>query len=318
MSLSDLSLSIDKAFSGPSDPTLSWISPQAQFDCFHPINGLVGGDAVWRNLFLPVRSALTGIRRKTDIAMEGVWTSQKGESQIWVSMTGHLLGQHVGPLFGLPPSHRLTSIRFGEFYRLEDSKIVEAKVLWDLPALFAQCGRPLFPASGGQEWLTPGPILQDGLVRTPECISSSLESLELVEAMIRGLMAYDGQHLESMGMNRFWSDDMLWHGPWGIGSSSGLTGFQDVHQRPFLHAFPDRKGGNHSARFADGPYVCSAGWPSIRATHRGEYLGHKASGRPITMRVMDWWRVSGGRLSENWVLIDLPDLFLQMGHDILE
>ena len=31
------------------------------------------------------------------------------------------------------------------------------------------------------------------------------------------------------------------------------------------------------------------------------------------MRVMDWWREEEGLLAENWVLIDLPHLFLQMG-----
>jgi hypothetical protein len=35
------------------------------------------------------------------------------------------------------------------------------------------------------------------------------------------------------------------------------------------------------------------------------------------MRVMDWWRQEDGLLAENWVLIDLPHLFLQMGVDLL-
>lgn len=35
------------------------------------------------------------------------------------------------------------------------------------------------------------------------------------------------------------------------------------------------------------------------------------------MRVMDWWRCESGLLTENWVLIDLPHLMLQMGVDLL-
>jgi hypothetical protein len=35
------------------------------------------------------------------------------------------------------------------------------------------------------------------------------------------------------------------------------------------------------------------------------------------MRVMDWWRVSEQTIEENWVLIDLPHLMLQMGVDLL-
>lgn len=37
----------------------------------------------------------------------------------------------------------------------------------------------------------------------------------------------------------------------------------------------------------------------------------------MTMRVADWWRVEDGLLRENWVLIDLPHFFLQLGVDIL-
>ena len=36
------------------------------------------------------------------------------------------------------------------------------------------------------------------------------------------------------------------------------------------------------------------------------------------MRVMDFWRCSNGLIQENWVLIDLPDLLLQMGVDVFE
>jgi hypothetical protein len=34
------------------------------------------------------------------------------------------------------------------------------------------------------------------------------------------------------------------------------------------------------------------------------------------MRVADWWRREGDVLRENWVMIDLPDLLLQMNVDV--
>ncbi len=34
------------------------------------------------------------------------------------------------------------------------------------------------------------------------------------------------------------------------------------------------------------------------------------------MRVMDFWRRDGDRFRENWVLIDIPELLLQMGFDM--
>jgi predicted ester cyclase len=104
----------------------------------------------------------------------------------------------------------------------------------------------------------------------------------------------------------------------GIGTARGLLHYQAVHQRPFLTAFPDRVGGNHKCRIAEGPYVALTGWPSVRATHLGGgFLGLPPSGRAVGMRVMDFWRCADGLIRENWVFIDLPDLLLQMGLDVL-
>ena len=135
-------------------------------------------------------------------------------------------------------------------------------------------------------------------------------------SMIRGLFDFDGVNLSSMGMERFWHPNMMWYGPCGIGSTRTIAGFQTHHQKPFLHAFPDRRGAGHRARFAEGQYVASTGWPSVAATHAGTYLGAQPSHQKIGMRVADWWRCENGLLTENWVLIDLPHLLLQMGVDV--
>ena len=48
----------------------------------------------------------------------------------------------------------------------------------------------------------------------------------------------------------------------------------------------------------------------MRMTHRGPYIGVPATDRPMTLRVMDFWRVEGAQIMENWVLLDMLDLFL--------
>ena len=53
-------------------------------------------------------------------------------------------------------------------------------------------------------------------------------------------------------------------------------------------------------------------------THQGDYLGVKATGRPLTLRVMDFYRCAGGKILENWVLLDYLELFNQMGVDLIE
>lgn len=40
------------------------------------------------------------------------------------------------------------------------------------------------------------------------------------------------------------------------------------------------------------------------------------SGKIMTLRDFDWYRREGNYLVQNWVSIDLVDLFLQMGVDL--
>ena len=173
---------------------------------------------------------------------------------------------------------------------------------------------PDLPA--GVPSIFPAPATGDGVSLASSPAGTTQASLDLVESMIFGLMKYDRTDLKSMGMDQFWSPKMLWYGPGGIGANRGVSGFQRFHQKPFLHAFPDRVGGNHKARFADGQYVASTGWPSINATHAGSWLGVPGTNKPITMRVMDWWRCENGRLKENWVFIDIAHVMLQSGFDV--
>ncbi|MEM9271121.1 MAG: ester cyclase, partial [Pseudomonadota bacterium] len=145
-------------------------------------------------------------------------------------------------------------------------------------------------------------------------------SLDVVEGMLADLHAYDPETFESKdqtGANGYWAEDMLWYGPGGIGSNYLWSGFVKDHRESFLKAFPDRKGGNHYCRIGDGNYAAVSGWPSMTMTHQGDYLGAKADGRALTLRVMDFYRCAGGRIKENWVLLDYVELMAQMGVDVI-
>ncbi|MCZ8130844.1 MAG: ester cyclase [Steroidobacteraceae bacterium] len=280
----------------------------------HPLNELRGAQAVVDGLWGPLLESVPDLERRDDILMAGAWKDSP-----WVAATGHYVGTFARDWIGIPATGVPVSIRYGEVARLAAGRVVEAYVFLDVLDVMRQAGVwPLAPPLGSPErW--PGPHTRDGVIAAPQDAAESNASLALVEAMIRGLMEFDGRTLESMRMERFWEvERMMWYGPAGIGSCRGLKGFQDVHQRPFLAAFPDRVGGNHKCRIGEGAYVASTGWPSIRATHSGgDFLGLAPTGRKITMRVMDFWRREGERLVENWVFIDLPDLLLQMGYDVL-
>ena len=294
------------------------LSADCAWHAGHPIETLVGPQAVAEGFFGPLAAAFPDLERRPDIFFGGHWDGRlDGGAGWWVSCTGHYLGTFTADWLGIPATGEPATLRFGEFYRIVDGRIAEARILLDIVDLARQAGRRILPLPTGLECWVPGPRLHNGLLLAASDPDTGKASLGLVEAMIGGLMRYDERDLESMGMGRYWRTDMMWYGPGGIGSSRGMRGFERHHQAPFLHAFPDRKGGTHRARIAEGAFVASTGWPSVRATHLGDYLGVPASGLPIQMRVMDWWRCESGLLAENWVFIDLPHLMLQMGVDLL-
>lgn len=115
------------------------------------------------------------------------------------------------------------------------------------------------------------------------------------------------------GQEEFWSEDMIWRGPTGIGTKDSLKRFQDEHQRPFLHAFSDKKA-IEEINIAEGDYVASSGYQ--QATHTGDWLGIPASGKSLKVRYMDFWRVEGEKLVENWVLIDILNFLEQVGYNV--
>lgn len=297
-----------------TDPdALERAAPNLAWHGCHPFGDVTGGQAVEERFWRPLRQAFPDLQRRDDIVIAG-----RFETGDWVAATGHLAGTWKEEWLGFGPTRRLAFLRYGEFWRYQDGRPVEARVVLDLVEVLRQCGRDPLPPWPGAPGLSPAPQTGDGVRLVPADPAETQRSLELVEAMLfGGLRAYDGADLRSMGMERYWHPGMMWYGPGGIGSNRGIDGFQRDHQRPFLEAFPDRVGGNHRARIAEGNYVASTGWPSLRATHRGAYLGVPATERPVTMTVMDWWRRDGGLLAENWVFIDMPALFLQLGRDLL-
>ncbi len=249
-----------------------------------PIGEGRGEGFVDAELVQPLTSALPRFEVRTDIALAGAF-----EGCDWTARSGHLFGRFEAPLFGIPPTGRVACLRFGCFERQVDGRVAETLLLLDLPALMIQAGVwPLAPPLG-PSLMAPAPRGGGGV--RPGDAGRGAESLALVEAMIGGLMRFDGQELGSMGMGDYWTEDFAWYGPAPIGSFRGHRDYERGHQRPFLTAFPDRIGGNHRARFGDGRFVASTGWPSITATHRGGgWLGLAPTGRAVTMRVMDFWR----------------------------
>jgi predicted ester cyclase len=282
------------------------------FNAGAPVDHCAGREAIVERFWHPLVHAFPDLERRTDILMGGRF--KEGD---WFTSTGNFVGHFQNDLYGLKASGRPHFIRYGWFDRVEGDQVVESYVLLDITRLMIETNQwPLRPQLG-ESW-SPAPATQDGIALTAQDRAESEKSLKLVEAMIAGLMSYDGKSLASMGMRRFWTPQFQWYGPGGIGSARGHADYERAHQGPFLKAFPDRIGGNHKCRIGEGAYVASTGWPSINATHLGDdWIGIAATNKRITQRIMDYWRREGDMLVENWVFIDMVDLIAQFGIDLL-
>lgn len=276
-------------------------------DAFRPVERGAGTSFVRDALLAPLATAIPHYEVRADIAMRG---SFKGGD--WTTSSGHLCGRFMAPLLGIPATERVTYLRFGCFQRWAGGKVAETILLLDLPSLMLDAGVWPLAVPLGPNFMAPPPASRDGIWPRGD----GTAALGIVEGMIGGLMKFDGS-LKTMNMRDYFAEDFWWFGPAPIGCFRGFDDYERGHATPFLTAFPDRVGGNHRARFGDGDYVASTGWPSITATHKGSgWLGVAATQRSITMRVMDFWHASNGFLDENWVMIDIPDVLNQIGIDV--
>ena len=236
----------------------------------------------------------------------------------WVGCAGFYTGIFGRPWLDIPATRHPVAMRFCEFFRLEAGRVVEMQALWDLPQVMMQAAAwPLAP-SLGVEWLVPGPATQDGIVTGPYDPARSATSVELVQAMLAGLARFASEGADAMDLERYWHPNMNWYEPAGIGSSRRISGFRHWHQIPFLNAMPDREVyGDRLTFIGDGDYVGFTAWPGMRATISGDgWMGIAAAGQEITLRSLDFWRCENGLIRENWVLVDLLDVYHQIGVDV--
>lgn len=294
-----------------------YFDPRCAWHTFHPINELHGTAEIEGSFWQPLLHAMPDMERRIQLFFAGEFDGRFcGGAGTWVTSHGYLTGTFVQDWLGIPATGEQLYVRIGEFYRVENGRIVDARVLLDLVDVMRQAGFAVLPPSRGLDLLVPGPQHNDGVLLASQPDEHAAASMKVLDTLISGLGTFDKSDLRSMDMRSCWHPEMMWYGPCGIGTARRVEGFQRHHQAPFLHAFPDRKGGSHISRISEGHYVGSTGWPSVRATHLGDYLGASATGKPITMRVADWWRREGDTFRENWVMIDIPELLLQMDMDV--
>ena len=294
------------------------LAEDADIRLCHPIGTLRGAGDVYDAAYAPLLSAMPDLERRDWIVMAGL----DDHGCDWVGCGGHYVGTFTAPWLDIPPTGHLAHMRFHEFYRFDGDKVVEVQAIWDIPELMMQAGAWPMAPSLGREMLIPGPATQDGVVTGPWDDVRAKASCDHIVDMLAHLVRHPAQGgPEVMEMERFWHPRFNWYGPAGIGTARGVEGFRNWHQIPFLAAMPDRGAHDDALTFhffGDGDYAAVTGWPNMKQTISGDgWLGIAPAGQEITLRSLDFWRMENGLIRENWVLVDLLDIYDQLGVDVL-
>ncbi|HZG26471.1 MAG TPA: ester cyclase [Chitinophagaceae bacterium] len=292
----------------------------------HPMNTATGLEAIKEKVWSPLINSFPDLERRDNIILGGNFKNND-----LVGMMGHYAGTFTNDWFGIPATGGLIYLRYGEIHQVVNGKIAQSSVLVDVLDVIRQAGFWPFAPSLGSNEMWAAPITGDGWLLHETDRAQSEETLALTLAMHHSLGAdpdnatdngfkVEREALLNMSQKEYWHSKMMWYGPCGIGTSRGLPGFVDLHQRPFRLAFPERRSGgaNHYCKIGDANYSLTAGWPSVIAKHAGSgWLGLPATNRMINMRVMDFYLIDEGLIRENWVPIDILDILLQMEVDVL-
>ena len=293
------------------------IMPDALTRFAHPLGDNIGPQALYDQAYAPLHKAVPDLERRDYIVMAGL--TEHGDD--WVGCGGYYTGTFLSPWLDIPPTGHQVHMRFHEFFRFADGKVVEIQALWDIPEVMMQAGAWPMAPSLGREWHVPGPATHDGLVPGPYNQTAADDSCRHIVEMLNYMKKHPSKGgPEVMEMERFWHPRMNWYGPSGIGTGRGIEGFRNWHQIPFLRGMPDR--GQYVEDiiyhfFGDANYVGVTGWPNMiqTVTHDG-WMGIAPPGRKITMCSLDFWRIEDGLIRECWVMVDLLDAYRQLGVDV--
>ncbi len=235
----------------------------------------------------------------------------------WVGLGGNFFGTFRAPWLGIPASGKPVFMRYHEYLRLEDGKVVEMEAIWDIPQVMLQANAwPMAPQLG-VEWMCPGPADGLGVITTPFDAQKADHSVQIVWDMLHDLKQGTAE-TPGRGLGGYWHENAVWYGPTGLGTARGHNAIANTIFRQFREGLSDNtRHLENGVFFGNQNLVAFTGWPSGTATHTGDgFLGLAPTGRRITRRSLDFWRVEDGLVRECWVMVDMPDLYRQLGVDV--
>jgi len=285
---------------------------------FHPFNEKKGTKELSSEFWQPLRKSFVNLQRRMDIFLGGINTLSPNKD-IWIVSMGHLMGLFDNPWIGIKPTKKITMLRYCEFSKIDNDKISEVAMFFDIPHLMLQAGIKPFPTETGVSLVQPGPLLNNGLLFKKQGVTKGLKTTKIIEKMIKDVLVWKNFDRDKIikELKKSWNEDMIWWGPTGIGSTFTIERYVDQHVQPFREIFIDRTLNGHICRLAEGNFGGFFGWPNLTLTPVKKFMGINTKQEPSEMRVIDIYRRDGDKLSENWVFIDFLHFWKLQGIDIL-
>ena len=310
------------AIAGANAETISnvitrFVAPEWHWRGMHPFHEQTGPEAVAATFWAPLMTAMTRLQRRPDMFMAGL-NEIDGYKGRWVVQMGHFMGLFDRPWLGIRPTGKIAMLRFAEFNRVANDRIVESAMFVDIPHLMVQAGQNPFPPQTGAMLVQPGPMTHEGLMFDDQPAEIGERTLAAINAMLDNPGAKFHNVDEATRLARVWHDDMIWWGPAGIGATYTIPRYLRQHCEPFDDALSEGYHFNgHLCRMAEGHFGGFFGWANLTLTNSGGYLGMTTGPRPSEMRVVDLYREQDGKLAENWIFIDLLHFLNLQGLDVL-
>ncbi len=161
-------------------------------------------------------------------------------------------------------------------------------------------------------------MTQDGL---SDHGAGGAEAVALVLDMLAHMVRHPAQGgPEVMELDRFWHPRFNWYGPAGIGTRGACaasgpgTRSRSSAACPTAVRMPTHKPPLLRRRRLRRRHRLAQHAPHA---HRAQLAGLPPTGQTLFLRSLDFWRVEGGRIRENWVLVDLLDAMAQVSVDPL-
>ena len=108
-------------------------APDCAIHLTFPFEDLAGPEALFTQAYRPLLQAIPDLERRDFIVMAG-----EAQGHNWVGCAGHYMGVFEQTWLDIPPTQQVVGIRYHEFFRFEDDKIMEMQAVWDIPELMMQ------------------------------------------------------------------------------------------------------------------------------------------------------------------------------------